>query len=46
MKDYDAETLNLGGRIRKAREKVGISMRELARRADTNPSTVTRIEKK
>jgi len=45
MKDYDAETLNLGGRIRKAREKVGISMRELARRADTNPSTVTRIEK-
>jgi transcriptional regulator with XRE-family HTH domain len=44
MSTPDAESLNLGERIRKAREEVGISMRELARRAGTTSSTITRIE--
>lgn len=42
MKNND--DLNLGERIKKAREKAGVSVRKLAQLAGINHSTITRIE--
>src|SRR5438874_8364169 len=42
--DRSADASNIGARLRAERERLGISLRELARRVGVSPSLVSQIE--
>src|SRR5438067_8611390 len=42
--DRSADASNIGARLRAERERLGISLRELARRVSVSPSLVSQIE--